>query len=105
MAGGGQQFSLNLTYLPKYSKMFRNGLSHLSTPSGLILAASKVKGGIAKYIGNPQYYQKIFNFRLNWSILELSKKLIFFAYFRVFTISRGYFRAKMQISKIAAFTF
>ena len=41
------------------SPSFRNGLNHLSTPSGLILAASKVKGGFAKYIGNPILSKKI----------------------------------------------
>ena len=39
-----------------YVSSFQNGLNHLSTPSGLILASANVKGVFGKYrkcIGNP----------------------------------------------------
>ena len=84
---GGQHFSLNLTYVVAlFLPVSEDGLNHLSTPSGLILAASKLKGDIAKYIGNPILSKNI-QFSPKLEYLELSRrlpKLIFFCLFSRF---------------------
>ena len=63
-----------------YVSSFQNGLNHLSTPSGLILAAANVKGVFGKYrkcIGNPKLKKtsKKVHFSHEKEYLELSRTL------------------------------
>ena len=83
-------FSSDKTFViwPKFRNFeISNGLNHLSTPSGLILAASKVKGGITKYIGNPILSKNI-QFSPKLEYLELSKRLPKLIFLPVFAFLR-----------------
>ena len=82
------------------SPSFQNGLNYLLTRSGLILAASKVKGGIAKYIGNQN---PILSKNIQFSPkLELSRrwKLIFLPVFAFLGFRAAIFGRKCKSQKL-----